>query len=285
MRKAFLHWYFMKPMTRIFILISLLLQAEFLAADIFRQQDSHGHISFSDKLSASNAPVKSTVTRHRYKHYVAKVYDGDTITLKNGERVRLLGINTPEIKSQYRPGEVGGQTAKKWLQKKLSSGEVFLEFDTQQRDKYKRLLAHLFLENGEHLNKEIVKAGLAILTIIPPNLSYVNELKKAEVHAQKLGLGIWSMAAYRAISVDNLPKNISGWQRFLAMPKEIKRSRKYVRLILNDRVDVRIAIEHLALFPDLNMYLAKRVEIRGWATKNKDRYSILVRHPSSIIFL
>lgn len=275
----------MKPAICILILISLLLQANFLAADIFRQQDSHGHTSFSDKPSANATLVTPSVPTYRYKHYVTKVYDGDTITLINGERVRLLGINTPEIESRFRQDEAGGQTAKKWLQEKLSSGEVFLEFDTQQRDKYKRLLAHLFLENGEHLNTEIVRAGLATLSIVPPNLRYVAELKKAETHAQQQGLGIWSMASYQPLSVDHLTKKVAGWQRFLAKPTEIKRTRKYVRLILNDNVDVRIAKAHLALFPDVEMYLGKRLEIRGWVSKNKGHYSILVQHPSAIILL
>ena len=171
------------------------------------------------------------------------------------------------------------------MQEKLGSGEVFLEFDVQQHDKYKRLLAHLFLANGEHLNKEIVAAGLATLSIVPPNLNYADELKQAELYAQKQGAGIWSMASYQAISVEYLPTKIAGWQRFAATPKEIKRNRKYVRLILNDKVDVRIAVANLALFPDLNVYLSKRLEIRGWAAKNKGHYSILVRHPSAIIFL
>jgi micrococcal nuclease len=275
----------MSRTTRIWIVISLLMQANFLAADIFRQQDGNGHIRFSVKSFGSDTLVQASVPTYRQKHYVAKVYDGDTITLKNGERVRLLGINTPEIESRFRQHEAGGQQAKKWLQQKLSSGEVFLEFDTQKRDKYKRLLAHLFLEDGEHLNKEIVKAGLATLSIIPPNISYVKELKKAEFHAQQQGFGIWSMLAYRPISVKHLPKKVSGWQRFLATPKEITRTPKYVRLILNDHVDVRIAKESLALFPDLKMYLGKRLEIRGWASKRKDHYSILVRHPSAIIIL
>lgn len=274
-----------KPTIGILILISLLLQANFLAADIFRQQDSHGHPRFSDIPSASATLVQPSVRAYRYKHYIANVYDGDTITLRNGERVRLLGINTPEIKSRFRQDEAGGQTAKKWLQEKLSYGEVFLEFDTQQRDKYKRLLAHLLLENGEHLNKEIVRAGLASLSIVPPNLSYAAELKKAETYAQQQSVGIWSMADYQPLSVDHLAKKVAGWQRFLATPTEIRLTQKYVRLILNDKVDVRIAKAHLALFPDLNMYLGKRLEIRGWASKNKGHYSILVRHPSAIILL
>ncbi|HDY84273.1 hypothetical protein LCGC14_0580350 [marine sediment metagenome] len=273
----------MRLMTRILLIMSLLLQTHYSAADIYRQQDNKGHITFSDKVSASATRVQPKVSTYRYKHVVAKVYDGDTITLKNGERVRLLGINTPEIESRYRQDEAGGQTAKKWLQKKLKSGEVYLEFDKQRHDKYKRLLAHLFLVNGEHVNKELVAAGLATLSIIPPNLSYAAELEKAELSAQKKGLGIWSMADYKPISVQHLPKKIVGWQRFLATPKEIKRSRKYVRLILTDKVDVRILVANLALFPDLKHYLNKPLEIRGWASRKKDHYSILVQHPSAIV--
>jgi len=265
------------------IAISLLLQANFLAADIFRQQDSQGRTSFSDKASAGAERVEPIVASYRAKYYVAKVYDGDTITLKNGERVRLLGINTPEIESRYRQGEAGGNTAKKWLQEKLSAGEVYLEFDKQRRDKYERLLAHLFLANGEHLNKSLLKAGLATLSIIPPNLGYAAALEQAELSAQQQGLGIWSMADYKPISVQHLPKKIVGWQRFFATAKEIKRTRKYVRLILSDKVDVRIAVANLSSFPDLTNYLAKPLEIRGWASKNKDHYSILVQHPSAIL--
>lgn len=275
----------MKTVIFIFILINLLLQANFLAADSVYQQHNYDHTYFSVQASVNVDFVNPAVQTNRYKHYVIKVYDGDTITLKNGERVRLLGINAPEIESRYRQGEIGGQKAKQWLKAKLSYGEVMLEFDSQRRDKYKRLLAHVFLPNGEHLNKEIIAAGLATLSIIPPNTHYLKILKKAESQAHNNGLGIWSMEAYRPISIDNWPNKISGWRRFLARPKEIKKSQKYVRLILSDKVDVRISKLNLALFPDLKIYLGKNLEIHGWASKNKGHYSILVRHPSAIILL
>jgi micrococcal nuclease len=48
---------------------------------------------------------------------------------------------------------------------------------------------------------------------------------------------------------------------------------------------MRIVEEHLALFPDLKIYIGKRLEIRGWATKNKDHYFILVHYSNAIILL
>ena len=277
----------MKYIIKGLILIGLLVQANFLVADIFRSQDDSGNVSFSDIQSKNSTVVPPAVGSYRYKHAVAKVYDGDTIVLKNGERVRLLGINTPEIESRHRQGEAGGQLAKKWLQDKLQQGQVFLEYDQQQRDKYQRLLAHLFLPSGEHLNESIIHSGLATLTIIPPNLRYSDELTKAEIDAQYDGRGIWSMTEYQPLSITSLSKEkgSSGWQRFLATPIEIKYSRKYVRLILNKNVDIRIPKDNLDLFPELTEYLGRSLEIRGWASRTKSHFSILVRHPSAIILL
>ena len=276
----------MKQLIKGLILIGLLMQANLLVADIFRSQDASGNVSFSDQPSANASRVEPAVRSYRYQHTVARVYDGDTIMLKNGEHVRLLGINTPEIKSRHRDGEAGGQRAKKWLQDKLKSSVVMLEYDQQQRDKYDRLLAHLFLPSGEHLNAGLLTAGLANLSVIPPNLRYLDQLQKAEQDAQHAGRAIWSMVEYQPQVVTRQTKSFtrSGWQRFQARPTHIKQGRKYVRLILNDKVDVRIAMANLDLFPDLKRYLGRSLEIRGWASRKKDHYSILVRHPSAIIF-
>jgi endonuclease YncB( thermonuclease family) len=277
----------MKYIIKGLIAISLLMQANFLVADIFRSQDANGNVSFSD-IQSNNATVVAPATRaYRYKHIVAKVYDGDTIVLKNGERVRLLGLNTPEIESRHRQGDPGGKPAKKWLKDRLQKGQVFLEYDQQQRDKYQRLLAHLFLPSGEHLNESIIRFGLAVLTIIPPNLRYSDQLAKAEIDAQHHGRGIWSMADYQPLPISALlkEKRPTGWQRFLATPTQIKYSRKYVRLILNEKVDIRIPKDNLDLFPELTDYLGQSLEIRGWASRTKSHFSILVRHPTAIIFL
>jgi len=262
------------------------MQANFVLADIFRHEDEKGKVSYSDQASTNALAVELETKSYRYKHVVKRVYDGDTITLENGDRVRLLGINTPEIESRHRKGEEGGQAAKQWLQDKLQQGIVFLEYDLQNKDKYGRSLAHLFLENGEHLNTELVQAGLATLSIIPPNLRYADDLEEAESIAFQQGLGIWGIASYQPISIEVLSKasKISGWHRFLATAMKIKTTRKYSRLIVNEQVDIRIPKENLDLFPDLDSYIGKEIEIRGWASRSKGHYSILVRHPSAIIF-
>jgi endonuclease YncB( thermonuclease family) len=276
----------MKSRTIFFILIGLLLQANLFAADIFRSEDEKGTVTFSDKPSQNAQKVQTQPQSNRYLHTVVKVYDGDTITLKNGERVRLLGINTPEIESRHRQDETGGQAAKQWLQDKLQNGQVYLEYDKQQRDKYQRLLAHCFLPDDEHLNKTILEAGLASLSIIPPNVRYSQELISAQQKAEQNKRGIWSQAEYKPRKASSLSKvNSKGWHRLLATANAIKQGRTYVRLTLAKNIDIRIPMANLDLFPALDSYLGKPLEIRGWASRSKQHFSILVQHPSAIILL
>ncbi|MDF1588329.1 MAG: thermonuclease family protein [Gammaproteobacteria bacterium] len=268
------------------LMISLLLQANLLfATEIYRDQDKAGNISFSDIPSENATKIRVQSQPYRYKHHVAKVYDGDTIILKNGQHVRLLGINTPEIDSHFHQGEQGGEQAKKWLQQKIESRDVYLEFDQQQRDKYDRTLAHVFLENGEHINQSLLESGLAILSIIPPNLRYSDALQQAQLKAEHNNLGNWALPAYQTKTVEpNHSVSIeTGWHRFKVKPQQIKQTRKYVRLVLTKNLDIRIAKTDSVLFPDLSNYLNQLIEVRGWVSRQNDHYSILIRHPSALL--
>lgn len=274
----------MKSRTIFLTLIGLLLQANLFAADIFRSEDEKGMVTFSDKASLNAQKVQSEPQSNRYLHTVVKVYDGDTIILKNGERVRLLGINTPEIESRHRSDETGGQAAKQWLQDKLQNGQVYLEYDKQQRDKYQRLLAHCFLPDDEYLNKTILETGLASLSILPPNIRYSQTLILAQQKAEQAKRGIWSQVEYKPRKASSLSKgNSKGWHRLLATAHAIKQGRTYVRLTLAKNIDIRIPMANLDLFPALESYLGKPLEIRGWVSRSKQHFSILISHPSAIL--
>ena len=88
-----------------------------------------------------------------------RVIDGDTIILNNGERVRLIGVDTPETKHPRKPVEYYGKEASAFTKKMIEGKEVRLEYDWQRKDKYGRTLAYVYLKNGTFLNAEIVKQG------------------------------------------------------------------------------------------------------------------------------
>jgi len=88
-----------------------------------------------------------------------RVIDGDTIVLSNGEKVRLIGVDTPETKRPNHPVEYYGKEASAFTKKMVEGIPVKLEDDWQQRDKYDRLLAYVYLMDGTFLNAEIIKQG------------------------------------------------------------------------------------------------------------------------------
>lgn len=136
---------------------------------------------------------------------VNRVVDGDTLQLETGERVRLIGIDTPELHESSkleRDAQRSGQDKQAIKQlgtqayeftKKLAEGKtVRLEFDSEKKDKYGRLLAYVYLADGTFVNAEIVKQGYASLLTIPPNLKYADLLLELYKEARENKRGLWS---------------------------------------------------------------------------------------------
>ncbi len=205
------------------------------------------------------------------------------MVLEDGRKVRFLGINTPEVQHRDKLADVGGDEAKRWLMDKLKNTKVRLELGVEKTDKYGRTLAHLFTEKKEHINLQLVSTGLASVSIYPPELFYVNELLKAQDQAEQAKLGIWGRPEYAAIAVGGLTEDgHQGWTRLVGKVIDIRRTRKSIYLEFSPVFEVRIESKWADLFPDINSYLGKTVEVRGWLNKNKGHLSMLIRHPSAI---
>jgi len=137
---------------------------------------------------------------------VTRAVDGDTLVLESGERVRLIGIDTPEIhqsnklyndakRSQQDVSTIQklGQRSFKFTRGLVEGKRVSLEFDVEKYDKYDRLLAYVYLNDGSKtfVNAEIVKQGYASLLTIPPNIKYAQLLKKLYAEARENRRGLW----------------------------------------------------------------------------------------------
>jgi len=135
---------------------------------------------------------------------VTRAVDGDTLVLENRERVRLIGIDTPELHESnklYRDAQRSGENVEVIKQlgrqsyeftKKLVEGKrVRLEFDVERYDKYKRILAYVYLEDGTFVNARIVQAGYASLMTYPPNVKYADLFLKLYREARQNQRGLW----------------------------------------------------------------------------------------------
>lgn len=135
---------------------------------------------------------------------VTRVVDGDTLMLESGERVRLIGIDTPEIhqseklyrdsqrtKQDIRTIKELGRRAWKFTRDLVESKRVSLEFDVEKKDRYGRLLAYVYLKDGTFVNAEIIKQGYAYLLTIPPNVKYADLFLKLYQEARENKRGLW----------------------------------------------------------------------------------------------
>ncbi len=262
----------------------ILLHSNTAAAEIFLWVDADGKKHFSD-IPQHNAEVLKINTGYSY-YVVKKVFDGDTVLLSNGKKVRFLGINTPEVEGRNKSAQAGGEEAKQWLIKKLKNKKVRLELDVEKKDKYGRLLAHVFTEQKEHINLELVKKGLASVNIFPPGLKYSDDFLQAQKAAEKDGIGIWRFKEYASKPAKQIKQGrYKGWQRVTGKIKNIRQTRKYSYLDFTDVFSLKIAKKSLSLFPEPGSYIGKKVEARGWINKHKKQYSMFIRHPGAIVLL
>jgi len=124
-------------------------------------------------------------------HKVVHVYDGDTVLLENGTRVRYLGIDTPEIDHEGGRSDVMAEEARDVNGKMVEGIPVRLEYDQEKFDSHGRRLGYLFLPNGEMMNAVLIRRGLAHVMSIRPNLKYRDLLVECQRKAMTEGIGIW----------------------------------------------------------------------------------------------
>ncbi|PIU41128.1 MAG: nuclease [Candidatus Omnitrophica bacterium CG07_land_8_20_14_0_80_42_15] len=124
--------------------------------------------------------------------YVERVVDGDTVKLANGERLRYIGIDTPELKHPNRKISEMARIAKKINESLAQGKEVKIVYDVEKRDKYDRLLGYVFLKDGTFVNAELVKEGYALIMTIPPNVKYADYFLKLQEEARNTKKGFWS---------------------------------------------------------------------------------------------
>ena len=125
---------------------------------------------------------------------VVRVVDGDTFIIDykgQEERVRLIGIDTPESVHPNKEKNTNfGNEVSNYTKKMLTGKQVALEFDVEKRDKYGRLLAYVYLD-GQMYNKMLLEKGYAQVSTYPPNVKYVKNFINIQKQARARKMGIW----------------------------------------------------------------------------------------------
>lgn len=239
---------------------------------------------------------RSELSGNSNEYKVKEVIDGDTVTIKGFDTsVRYLGIDTPEILTEYSPGDPLAEKARDLNRRIVNGKKVRLEFDKQKYDDYGRLLANVFVDNT-FVNEEIVRSGLARVLIIKPNEKYASRILEAEKRAKGERKGIWGKLS----ELNPPPEN----KRFLIKPSQASRyvgERVVVRgkitdfrkskkvLVLNMEDDLDLVIfpnswdnfSFFGIIPE-KYYVGEPVEVIGRVKMYKGTPEIIISHPISI---
>lgn len=232
---------------------------------------------------------------------VTEVIDGDTFKTENGESIRLLGVNTPEMTDS------GGDIAKDFLTLLILHTNVRLEKDITDRDDYGRLLRYVYM-NGKFVNAELVRMGYAETRFYPPDTIHKRELESLEKIAVRNERGLWSFSVFQlpdttGAYVKRFPKEkakleIISWRdaaKYYGETKTVegkivasnntgkvcflnfhKNWRKYFTAV--------IFSSDFDKFPPNpeDYYLKRRVRVKGLIKEYKGKPEIILKSPSQI---
>ncbi len=149
----------------------------------------------SESPIALSAPVATEIngTNEKAENNLVKVIrvvDGDTIEIESGEKVRYIGIDTPETVDPRKPVQCFGVEASKKNKELVEGKMVRLEKDITDRDKYNRLLRYIYV-GDTFINLELVKQGFAYSYSYPPDIKYQDQIVKVQEEAREAKRGLW----------------------------------------------------------------------------------------------
>ncbi len=218
---------------------------------------------------------------------VSHVIDGDTVKLQDGRRLRLIGIDTPEIGRKGAPHQPGALEARAYLQRLLRSTEwqLRLSYDEQRRDRYQRLLAHAFLPDGESVATLLLAQGLGTSLVVPPNLEFLSCYRRAVAAARQRRAGLWAVADYQLMRVHALPSAKRSYRQLIGTVEQVRTGTAAVWLYLQHGLRLRIPRQNLHYFGSLDWdrLQGRPLAMRGMLHASSSNHRLMhIRHPADL---
>lgn len=133
---------------------------------------------------------------HENEYLVTRVIDGDTIEIEGGQRIRYIGIDTPETVDPSSPTQCYGIEASNKNTELVENKYVRLEKDVSETDRYGRLLRYVWV-GDVFVNESLVREGYAYSSSYPPDIKYQELFRSAESEARENGRGLWGTCDFK----------------------------------------------------------------------------------------
>ena len=216
---------------------------------------------------------------------VKSVHDGDTLKLTDGRKIRLIGINTPELARDGKSAQAFALEARDFLKQLIQSAKnnIQLVYGIERKDKYKRTLAHLYLPDGNNIQALLIREGLATAFTTPPNDRLSSCYRALENTAIQQKKGIWSLADYQPIATTALTRNHRGFRRITGLVVSTHKSDNSFWIKLEGSLAIRIKQHNLKYFKleKLNELKGKTIITRGWIHPEKSGHFMNLSHPDA----
>ncbi|MDX8410978.1 MAG: thermonuclease family protein [Mariprofundaceae bacterium] len=215
---------------------------------------------------------------------VAEVFDGDTFRATNGEIVRLLGIDCPELTKHNKPGEPLATQAKAALRGLIGGQVVRLKTDVEKRDRYDRLLAQVYLRDGTWINGELIAQGWAHVYTFPPNIRWAGDLLKLERSARRAKRGIWDKQRFQVLNAASVrTKHLGQFRLIQGVARDIRKDGFVFRL---GKVKVSVPRKYRRYFNSPpRIRPGSHVVVHGALRMNKNQIWLALHNPTDLEIL
>ncbi|WP_207793461.1 thermonuclease family protein [Pseudomonas lopnurensis] len=220
---------------------------------------------------------------------VARVVDGDTLRLADGRSVRLIGLNAPELGREGRQAEPFAEAARRQLQSLVqgSGGRVGLSLGHEPKDRYGRVLAHVYDTRGGNLEAELLAEGLGFMVAVAPNVALVDCHRAAERQARQAGKGVWRKPPLQ--SAHSLRQG--GFALLGGRVERVERNRAGFWLEMDGPLVLHVPVQAFDAFDTARLprLAGKTIEARGWVVdrrgrnaRDQARWMLRVTHPAML---
>lgn len=248
----------------------------------------------SSFASESQMPCLEGVDTGARQASIAKIIDGDSVELDTGEKVRIIGINAPELYPRNKREERFASAAQDRLETLLYSGsrkkvgQVTLIAGIEPTDQHGRSLYHVLLPSGKNIALELLSEGLAAQSAVSPNTRCALAFAKAESQARQSEHGIWQNPDFWLIKQRKLPNSPLG---FYIVRDSVKKHRVINTkrgpaqvLSLKNGTNIFVSAEENELFMQNfpKKLTNKTIEIRGWFYLYRRKATVNFNHPANL---
>jgi endonuclease YncB( thermonuclease family) len=214
---------------------------------------------------------------------VRQVVDGDSLHLVDGRKVRLIGINSPELGRDGKTDEPLAVKARDELEKMLAAQVIKLKLGPDNTDRYGRTLAYVMLPDGSSAGEKMLRMGLASMIAIPPNVGHLDRYRQAEVSARQQRIGIWAHPFYQPTAASSLDHTKTGYRFVHGRIQRVGKSRKYYYFDLSPNFSIAIKRDHWHYFGGSpERWQGRNIIVRGWITTMSDKLRMRIGHLAMI---